>query len=344
MALPGNGTLPAASAARLRLAKRTGMRIVEMLEEGLTPDQVITPAALHNALALDMALGCSTNSVLHLAAVAHEAGVPFDLGMVNQIAEKVPNLCRLAPAGGHHVQDLDEAGGVQAVLGVLARAGLLREEARSVTGRTVWEQAQNTPAPIGEVVRPVENPYASSGGLAVLFGNLAPEGAVVKRAAVALGMLQHQGPARVFHSENDAIAAIYGGGIKAGDVVVIAYEGPRGGPGMREMLSPTSAIAGMGLDKQVALITDGRFSGATRGASIGHVAPEAALGGPIGLVEDGDLIAIDIPAGKLELLVAPGELERRRAAQVMPPPRVSKGYLARYAKSVSSASRGAVVE
>jgi dihydroxy-acid dehydratase len=344
MALPGNGTVPATDAARIRLAKQAGMRILGMLAENLTPDKLITPAALRNALTLDMALGCSTNSVLHLAAIAHEAGVPFSLDMINEVSARVPNLCRLAPAGPHHMTDLQAAGGVQAVLGELLGRGLLAEDALMCSGKTLGQQAQAARCLNREVIRAFDAPYAPTGGLMALRGNLAPDGAVVKKAAVAPEMLTHQGPARVFDSEDEAIAAIYAAKIKAGDVVVIRYEGPRGGPGMREMLSPTSAIAGMGLDKQVALITDGRFSGATRGASIGHVSPEAAAGGPIGLVQEGDLIAIDIPAGKLELLVDEATLAARRAAWTPPAPRVTRGYLARYARLVSSADKGAVLE
>jgi dihydroxy-acid dehydratase len=344
MALPGNGTIPAVEAARLRLAKAAGMRIIGMLAEDLTPSKLITQDAVHNALTLDMALGCSTNSVLHLAAIAHEAGVAFDLDLVNRISAKVPNLCRLAPAGPHHMQDLHAAGGVQAVLRELLGRGLLREDAPVCAGGTLGQQAAKAVCRDRAVIRAFDEPYAPTGGLMALHGNLAPDGAVVKRSAVAPEMLIHQGPARVFDSEDAAIAAIYAGKIVAGDVVVIRYEGPRGGPGMREMLSPTSAIAGMGLDKRVALITDGRFSGATRGACIGHVSPEAASGGTVALIREGDVIAIDIPAGKLELRVDQATLAARRAGWSAPPPRVEKGYLARYARMVSSASRGAVVE
>lgn len=344
MALPGNGSIPAVHAARTRLAKQTGMRIMEMLREGLTPDQLITPAALENALALDMALGCSTNSVLHLAAIAHEAGIAFDLDRINAVSARVPNLCKLAPAGPHHMQDLHAAGGVQAVLRELLGHGLLHEDARMCSGDTLGEQAARAVCRDADIIRPFDAPYSPTGGLMVLRGNMAPDGAVVKRSAVAAEMLVHTGKARVFDSEGEAIEAIYAKRIVPGDVVVIRYEGPRGGPGMREMLSPTSAICGMGLDKQVALITDGRFSGATRGASIGHVSPEAASGGPVGLIEEGDEIAIDIPAGKLELLVSEDILAQRRARWACPPPRVTKGYLARYARAVSSASRGAIVE
>ena len=344
MGLPGNGTLLAVSGARLRLAKQAGMRAVKMVEEGLTPDKIMTPAAFKNALALDMALGCSTNSALHLPAIAHEAGVPFDLEMINEVSAKVPNLCHLAPAGPHHVQDLSEAGGVMAVLREIEPLGVLDGSAMTCTGLTLAELCARTQNYDPEVIRPVENPYSKTGGLMVLRGNLAPDGSIVKRSAVAPEMLTHKGPARVFNSEDEAITAIYAGAIRAGDVVVIRYEGPKGGPGMREMLSPTSAICGMGLDKEVALITDGRFSGATRGAAIGHVSPEAASGGLIGLVEEGDIIAIDIPAGKLELEVEEKTIAARRAKWVCPPPNVTKGYLARYAKLVSSANEGAILK
>ena len=344
MGLPGNGTIPAVSGARLRLAKQAGMRAVEMVREGLTPDRILTPAAFRNALALDMALGCSTNSALHLPAIAHEAGVPFDLTMINELSARVPNLCHLAPAGAHHVQDLHEAGGVMAVLREISPLGVLDGEAMTCTGKTLaacYAGAQNHNP---QVIRPLSDPYSPTGGLMVLRGNLAPRGAIVKRSAVAPEMLVHEGPARVFDSEDAAIAAIYAGAIRPGDVVVIRYEGPKGGPGMREMLSPTSAICGMGLDKEVALITDGRFSGATRGAAIGHVSPEAASGGLIGLVEEGDRIAIDIPAGRLELRVDEATLAARRERWVCPPPNVTRGYLARYARMVSSADEGAILK
>jgi len=344
MALPGNGTISAVDAARIRLAKTSGMRVVKMVEEGLTPDKIMTEAAFRNALCLDMALGCSTNTVLHLPAIAHECEIDFDLDWVNETSAKVPNLCHLAPAGHHHVIDLHLAGGVMGVLSELKGKGLLDEGALTVSGKTLGEQIAKAKNYNTEVIRPFDKPYSETGGLMILRGNLAPDGGVVKRAAVAAEMLKHEGPARVFNSEDEAITAIYAGAIKPGDVVVIRYEGPKGGPGMREMLSPTSAICGMGLDKEVALITDGRFSGATRGAAIGHVSPEAASGGMIGLVEEGDIIAIDIPAGKLELKVADEILAERRAKWVCPPPNVTKGYLARYAKLVSSANKGAVVE
>ena len=344
MALPGNGTISAVDAARIRLAKMTGMRVVKMVEEGLTPDKIMTEAAFRNALCLDMALGCSTNTVLHLPAIAHECEIDFDLDWVNETSAKVPNLCHLAPAGHHHVIDLHLAGGVMGVLSELASKGLLEESAMTVSGRTLGEQVAKAKNYNTDVIRPFDEPYSATGGLMILRGNLAPDGGVVKRSAVAAEMLTHEGPARVFNSEDEAIKAIYAGAIKPGDVVVIRYEGPKGGPGMREMLSPTSAICGMGLDKEVALITDGRFSGATRGAAIGHVSPEAASGGMIGLVEEGDIIAINIPEGKLELKVSDEVLAERKAKWVCPPPNVTKGYLARYAKLVSSANKGAVVE
>ena len=344
MALPGNGTIAAVDAARIRLAKKTGMRVVKMVEEGLTPDKIMTEAAFHNALCLDMALGCSTNTVLHLPAIAHEAGIEFNLDWVNETSAKVPNLCHLAPAGHHHVIDLNLAGGVMGVLSELKGRGLLDESAMTVSGLTLGEEIAQAKNRNPEVIRPFDNPYSQTGGLMILRGNLAPDGGVVKRSAVAAEMLVHEGPARVFNSEEEAIAAIYEGKINPGDVVVIRYEGPKGGPGMREMLSPTSAICGMGLDKEVALITDGRFSGATRGAAIGHVSPEAASGGMIGIVEEGDIIAIDIPNGKLELKVDEATLAKRREAWVCPPPNVTTGYLSRYAKLVSSANKGAIVE
>ena len=344
MALPGNGTIAAVDAARIRLAKKTGMRVVKMVEEGLTPDKIMTEAAFHNALCLDMALGCSTNTVLHLPAIAHEAGVEFNLDWVNETSAKVPNLCHLAPAGHHHVIDLNLADGVMGVLSELKGRGLLDESAMTVSGLTLGEEIAQAKNRNPEVIRPFDDPYSPTGGLMILRGNLAPDGGVVKRSAVAAEMLVHEGPARVFNSEEEALAAIYDGKINPGDVVVIRYEGPKGGPGMREMLSPTSAICGMGLDKEVALITDGRFSGATRGAAIGHVSPEAASGGMIGIVEEGDIIAIDIPNGKLELKVDEATLAKRREAWVCPPPNVTKGYLSRYAKLVSSANKGAIVE
>ena len=343
MALPGNGTIPAVYSARLRLAKETGMQIMELIRRDLKPRDIMTPAALHNAETVDMALGCSTNTMLHLPAIAHEAGVPMSLKGANEISAKTPNLCHLAPAGSTFIEDLDMAGGVYAVMKELSKRGLLDENAITVTGKTVGENLEKVQNRNPEVIRPIETPYSETGGIAVLTGNLAPDGCVVKRSAVAPEMLTHQGPARVFNSEEEAITAIYGKQIKAGDVVVIRYEGPRGGPGMREMLNPTSAICGMGLGESVALITDGRFSGATRGAAIGHVSPEAAAGGAIGLVEEGDQISIDINACKVSLLVEDSELERRRAAWQAPEPRVKTGYLARYAKLVSSADKGAIL-
>ena len=344
MALPGNGTISAVDAARIRMAKTAGMRVVKMVEEGLTPDKIMTEAAFHNALCLDMALGCSTNTVLHLPAIAHECDIEFNLDWVNETSAKVPNLCHLAPAGHHHVIDLHLAGGVMGVLSELKGRGLLDESCMTVSGMTLGEEIALSKNYNTDVIRPFDDPYSATGGLMILRGNLAPDGGVVKRSAVAAEMLVHEGPARVFNSEDEAIASIYAGNIKPGDVVVIRYEGPKGGPGMREMLSPTSAICGMGLDKEVALITDGRFSGATRGAAIGHVSPEAASGGMIGLVEEGDIISINIPDGKLELKVDDAVLAERKAKWVCPPPNVTRGYLARYAKLVSSANKGAIVE
>ena len=344
MALPGNGTISAVDAARIRLAKTSGMRIVKMVEEGLTPDKIMTEAAFHNALCLDMALGCSTNTVLHLPAIAHECEIEFNLDWVNETSAKVPNLCHLAPAGHHHVIDLHLAGGVMGVLSELKGRGLLDESCMTVSGMTLGEEIAMAKNYNTDVIRPFDDPYSATGGLMILRGNLAPDGGVVKRSAVAAEMLVHEGPARVYNSEDEAIAAIYAGAIHPGDVVVIRYEGPKGGPGMREMLSPTSAICGMGLDKEVALITDGRFSGATRGAAIGHISPEAASGGMIGIVEEGDIISINIPEGKLELKVDDAVLAERRAKWVCPPPNVTRGYLARYAKLVSSANKGAIVE
>lgn len=343
MALPGNGTIPAVMAARVRLAKAAGMQVMALLEKNLRPRDILTERAFQNGLALDMALGCSTNSMLHLPAIAHEAGVTLNLDIANAVSARVPNLCRLAPAGGHHVEELDAAGGVSAVLAELARAGLLFPDVPTVTGKTLGENIRVCRVLDERVIRPVEAPYSATGGIAVLRGNLAPDGCVVKRAAVAEDMLVHEGPARVFDSEDAAIAEIYAGHIRPGDVVVIRYEGPAGGPGMREMLSPTSALAGQGLDKQVALITDGRFSGATRGAAIGHVSPEAAKGGTIGLVREGDRIAIDIPRGSLRLLVDEEELARRREAFRPLQPKVQTGVLARYARLVTSASTGAIL-
>ncbi len=344
MALRGNGTIPAVYSARLRLAKHTGMKIMELVEKDIRPRDIMTEAAFHNAEALDMALGCSTNSMLHLPAIAHECGIELSFDYANQISSQTPNLCHLAPAGDTYIEDLDRAGGVYAVMKELTKKDLLDTSLLTVTGKTVAENLEGVENLDEHLIRPIDNPYSPYGGIAVLKGSLAPEGCVVKQSAVAPEMMVHTGPARVFDSEEDAIAAIYGGKIVAGDVVVIRYEGPKGGPGMREMLNPTSAIAGMGLDKEVALITDGRFSGATRGASIGHVSPEAALGGPIAFVEEGDLISIDIPNHSIELKVDESTLAARKAAWVCPAPRITAGYLARYAKLVTSAARGAVLE
>ncbi|MBE6594322.1 MAG: dihydroxy-acid dehydratase [Ruminococcaceae bacterium] len=343
MALAGNGTVPAPYSARIRLAKRAGMQIMELIHKNIRPRDIMTEAAFHNAETVDMALGCSTNTMLHLPAIAHEAGVEISLDMSNAISAKTPNLCHLAPAGDTFMEDLDRAGGVAAVMKELCKQNLLNTSVMTVTGKTLAENLAQVTNRDTNIIRPLENPYSKSGGIAVLKGNLAPDGCVVKQSAVAPEMMRHEGPARVFDSEEDAIGAIYAGEIKAGDVVVIRYEGPKGGPGMREMLNPTSAICGMGLGESVALITDGRFSGATRGASIGHVSPEAAAGGNIALVEEGDIIAIDITACKIELKVSDEELAARRAAWVCPAPKVTTGYLARYAKLVSSADKGAIL-
>jgi len=344
LGLPGNGTVPAVYAERIRLAKTAGMKIMELVEKDIKPSDVLTPDAFENALTVDMALGCSTNSVLHLPAIAHEAGVEINLDIINEISSRVPNLCKLAPAGHHHVQDLYAAGGVQAVMKELTKKNLLKLDLITVTGKTVQENIENAKIKDNEVIRSIENPYSASGGIAVLRGNLAPDGAVVKRSAVAPEMLVHKGPARVFDSEDEAINAIYNGKINKGDVIIIRYEGPKGGPGMREMLSPTSAIAGMGLDKHVALLTDGRFSGATRGASIGHVSPEAMEGGPVSIVREGDIISIDINNGKLDMEVSDAEIKARMKEWKAPQPKITKGYLGRYAKLVSSASTGAVLK
>lgn len=344
MALPGNGTIPAVYSARTQLAKHAGMQVMKLVEQNLCPRDILTPAAFENALATDMALGCSTNSVLHLLAIANEAGVPMDLATINAVSAKVPNLCHLAPAGPTHIEDLYAAGGVQAVMKQLADAGLLHTELPTVTGKTLGENLAGAENRDPSAIRPMDNPYSTTGGIAVLWGNIAKDGCVVKRSAVAPEMLVHEGPARVFDSEDEAIASIYAGQIHPGDVVVIRYEGPKGGPGMREMLNPTSALAGMKLDKTVALITDGRFSGASRGASIGHVSPEAAQGGEIALIEEGDAISINIPAGKVELKVSDEELERRRANWKAPAPRITTGWLGRYARLVSSANTGAVLK
>ena len=344
MGLKGNGTIPAVYSERLRLAKRAGMQVMELLKQDIRPRDIMTKEAFLNALTVDMALGCSTNSMLHLPAIAHEAGVELNPEMANAISEKTPNLCHLAPAGYHYIEELNEAGGVYAVMNELNKLGLLHTECMTVTGKTVGENIKGCVNKNPEIIRPVENPYSKTGGIAVLKVNLAPDTAVVKRSAVVPEMQVHEGPARVFDCEEDAIEAIRGGKIVAGDVVVIRYEGPKGGPGMREMLNPTSAIAGMGLGSSVALITDGRFSGASRGASIGHVSPEAAEGGPIALVEEGDLIRINIPEHKLEVVVSDEELARRKAAWTPREPKVTTGYLKRYAKMVSSANKGAILE
>ena len=344
MALAGNGTIPAVYSARLRLAKHAGMQIMELVKRDIRPRDIMTEAAFHNADTVDMALGCSTNTMLHLPAIAHECGIDLSLDISNEISSRTPNLCHLAPAGDTYMEDLERAGGVHAVMKELTKKGLLDTSVMTCTGKTLGENLEGAVNRNPEVIRPIDNPYSADGGIAVLKGNLAPEGCVVKRSAVAPEMMVHTGPARVFDSEDDAIAAIYDGKIVAGDVVVIRYEGPKGGPGMREMLNPTSAIAGMGLDKEVALITDGRFSGATRGASIGHVSPEAALGGPIAFIQEGDLVSIDIPNCKIDMQVDEATLAARKAAWVCPEPRIKTGYLARYAKLVTSAAKGAVLE
>ena len=344
MALPGNGTIPAPMSARIRLAKRAGMKVMDLVRDGVRPRDIMTAAAFKNAETVDMALGCSTNTMLHLPAIAHEAGVTIDLDGANAISANTPNLCHLAPAGDTFMEDLDRAGGVLAVMKELTKKGLLDTSVRTVTGKTLAENLEGVENLDPEIIRPIDRPYSETGGIAVLKGNLAQDGCVVKRSAVAPEMMVHEGPARVFDSEEEAIAAIYAKKIAPGDVVVIRYEGPKGGPGMREMLNPTSAICGMGLGESVALITDGRFSGATRGASIGHVSPEAAAGGLIALVEEGDRIAIDIPNCKIELKVPEDVLAARRAKWVCPEPKVKTGYLARYARLVSSADKGAILQ
>lgn len=344
LGLPGNGTVPAVYAERRRLAKMAGMKVMELVEKGIKPSDILVPEAFRNALAVDMALGCSTNSVLHLPAIAHEIGIEINLDIINEISSKVPNLCRLAPAGKHHIQDLYAAGGVQAVMKELTKKGLIETGLITCTGKTVYENIKDAEVLDNEVIRSIDNPYAETGGIAVLRGNIAPDGAVVKRSAVADEMLRHKGPARVFDSEDEAIDAIYNGRINSGDVVVIRYEGPKGGPGMREMLGPTSAIAGMGLDKEVALITDGRFSGASRGASIGHVSPEAMEGGPIAVVREGDIISIDIPSGRLDVELDEREITERLKTWKAPEPRITTGYLGRYSRLVTSASTGAVMK
>ena len=344
MGLKGNGTIPAVYSERIRLAKHAGMQVMEMYRKNIRPRDIMTKEAILNALTVDMALGCSTNSMLHLPAIAHEIGMDFDISFANEISAKTPNLCHLAPAGPTYIEDLNEAGGVYAVMNELNKKGLLHTECMTVTGKTVGENIKDCVNLNPEVIRPIDNPYSQTGGLAVLKGNLAPDGGVVKRSAVVEEMMVHEGPARVFDCEEDAIAAIKGGKIVEGDVVVIRYEGPKGGPGMREMLNPTSAIAGMGLGSSVALITDGRFSGASRGASIGHVCPEAAVGGPIALVEEGDMIAIDIDNCSITLKVSDEELAERRKNWKPRQPKVTTGYLARYASLVTSANRGAILQ
>ena len=344
MGLPGNGTIPAVYSERIRLAKHAGMKIMELIEKDIKPRDIMTKDAFYNALAVDMALGCSTNSMLHLPAIAHECGIDLDLSIANEISAKTPNLCHLAPAGHSYIEELNEAGGVYAVMNELDKKNLLKTDGITCTGKTVKENISGCVNRNPEVIRPIENPYSEVGGIAVLSGNLAPDTCVVKRSAVVEEMLVHEGPARVFDCEEDAIAAIKGGKIVAGDVVVIRYEGPKGGPGMREMLNPTSAIAGMGLGSTVALITDGRFSGASRGASIGHVSPEAAVGGPIALVEEGDIIKIDIPNNSINMDVSDEVLAERKKNWVEREPKVLTGYLARYRKLVTSGNRGAILE
>jgi dihydroxy-acid dehydratase len=342
MGLPGNGTIPAVYSERIRLAKQAGMKIMELVERGIKPSDILTKEAFINAFSLDMALGGSTNTILHLKAIAHEAGVEISLDEINDISGRVPNLCKLSPAGKYHIEDLYFAGGVSAVLKELTKANLINAEVLTVTGKTLGENIKDAKILNHDVIRPIDNPYSSTGGLVIMYGNIAKEGAVVKASAVAEEMLRHEGPAKVFDSEEEAIKAIYGGKIQKGDVVVIRYEGPKGGPGMREMLSPTSALAGMGLDKDVALITDGRFSGATRGASIGHVSPEAMEGGEIAILQDGDIIEIDIPARKINVKLSEEEIKERLKKWVRPEPKIKTGYMARYAKQVTSASKGAV--
>lgn len=344
MGLQGNGTIPAVYSDRLKLAKHAGMQVMEMYRRNIKPSDIMTEAAFRNALTMDMALGCSTNSMLHLPAIAHEAGVELNVDIANELSAKTPNLCHLAPAGPTYIEDLNEAGGIYAVMKEISKLGLLNLDCMTVTGRTVGENIKNSVNLNPEVIRPVENPYSKTGGIAILKGNLAPDSAVVKRSAVAPEMLKHEGPARVFDCEEDAVAAIKGGKIVAGDVVVIRYEGPKGGPGMREMLNPTSVIAGMGLGSEVALITDGRFSGASRGASIGHVCPEAATGGPIALVEEGDIILIDINNNRLDVKVSDEEMAARKAKWQPRVPEVTTGYLARYAAMAAPASKGAILE
>ena len=342
LGLPGNGTIPAVMAERLRLAKQAGMQIMELVRKKITPDKILTESAFRNALAVDMALGCSTNTVLHLTALAHEAGIPINLDLINEISAKTPHLCSLSPAGPNHIEDLNRAGGISAIIKELSKAGLIDKKCLTVTGKTVGQNISRSKAADNNVIRTLKNPHHAEGGLAVLFGNLAPDGCVVKQSAVVEAMMKHEGPARVFDSEEDASEAIMNGKIKPGDVIVIRYEGPKGGPGMREMLTPTSALAGMGLDEHVALITDGRFSGGTRGAAIGHVSPEAMEKGVIAVVKEGDRIAIDIPAKKITLKVTRAEIKKRLSTWKKPSPKITRGYMARYAQMVSSANTGAV--
>jgi dihydroxy-acid dehydratase len=343
LGLPGNGTIPAVHAARRRLAKKTGMQIMNLFKKGIKPRDIATLDAFRNAIAVDMALGCSTNTVLHIPAVAHEAGIKLELDLFNEISKKTPNICYLSPAGPHHIEELHAAGGIQAVMKEISKTGTIRPKALTVSGKTVGDNIKNAKVLNREVIRSIESPYNKEGGIAVLRGNIAPDGAVVKQSAVAPDMQTNEGKARVFDSEDTAITAILGGKIKPGDIVVIRYEGPRGGPGMREMLAPTSAIVGMGLDKSVALLTDGRFSGGTRGAAIGHISPEAADGGPIALIHEGDLISIDIPKKQMNLKVGDAELAKRKKALKPRPPVVRTGYLRRYASLVTSASTGAIL-
>ena len=344
MGLQGNGTIPAVYSQRIKLAKHAGMKVMELLEKNIRPRDILTKEAFMNALTVDMALGCSTNTMLHLPAIAHEAGVEINLDIANEISAKTPNLCHLAPAGHHYMEELNEAGGIYAVMNELAQAGLLNTDLITATGKTVGENIKGCENKNPEIIRPIDDPYMKTGGIAVLRGNIAPDSCVVKRSAVVPEMMVHEGPARVFDCEEDAIDAIKSGKIVEGDVVVIRYEGPRGGPGMREMLNPTSAIAGMGLGSSVALITDGRFSGASRGASIGHVSPEAAVGGPIALIEEGDIIAIDIPANTINVKVSDEEMAKRKEAWTPKEPKVKTGYLARYASMVTSADKGAILQ
>ena len=344
MGLQGNGTIPAVYSQRIKLAKHAGMKVMELLEKNIRPRDILTKEAFMNALTVDMALGCSTNTMLHLPAIAHEAGVEINLDIANEISAKTPNLCHLAPAGHHYMEELNEAGGIYAVMNELAQAGLLNTDLITATGKTVGENIRGCENKNPEIIRPIDDPYMKTGGIAVLRGNIAPDSCVVKRSAVVPEMMVHEGPARVFDCEEDAIDAIKSGKIVEGDVVVIRYEGPKGGPGMREMLNPTSAIAGMGLGSSVALITDGRFSGASRGASIGHVSPEAAVGGPIALIEDGDIIAIDIPANTINVKVSDEEMAKRKEAWTPKEPKVKTGYLARYASMVTSADKGAILQ